>query len=98
MSFVALRDNVDLSTPAGRLMMRLLDAMAEFERGLIQERVVAGIAAARKRGVKFGRPKTYLSADKVQALRDAGTPWRAIAKKLKVGTGTAVRALQQVAS
>ena len=98
MSFVALRDNVDLSTPAGRLMMRLLDAMAEFERGLIQERVVADIAAARKRGVKFGRPKTYLSADKVQALRDAGTPWRAIAKKLKVGTGTAVRALQQIAS
>jgi DNA invertase Pin-like site-specific DNA recombinase len=53
-SFVALRDNVDLSTPAGRLMMRLLDAMAEFERGLIQERVVADIAAARKRGVKSG--------------------------------------------
>jgi DNA invertase Pin-like site-specific DNA recombinase len=50
-SFVALRDNIDLSTPAGRLMMHLLGAMAEFERGLIQERVVAGIAAARKRGI-----------------------------------------------
>ena len=97
-SFVALRDNIDLSTPAGRLMMHLLGAMAEFERGLIQERVVAGIASAKRRGVRFGRPKTWVSPDKIRALREAGTPWRAIAKKLKVGTGTAVRALQQQAS
>ena len=97
-SFVALRDNIDLSTPAGRLMMHLLGAMAEFERGLIQERVVAGIASAKRRGVRFGRPKTWVSPDKIRELREAGTPWRAIAKKLKVGTGTAVRALQQQAS
>ena len=94
-SFVALRDNLDLSTPTGRLMMHVIGAMAEFERELIRERVNAGIASAKRRGVRFGRPKTYISPDKVQALREAGTPWRAIAKKLKVGTGTAVRALQQ---
>lgn len=97
-SFVALRDNLDLSTPSGRLMMHIIGAMAEFERELIRERVTAGIAAARKRGARIGRPKTCISADKVQALRDAGTPWRAIAKRLGVGTGTAVRALQQLAS
>lgn len=39
--------------------------------------------------------QTYISADKVQALRNSGTSWRQIAKRLKVGTGTAVRALQQ---
>lgn len=50
-TFVSLRDNLDLSTPTGRLMMHVIGAMAEFERGLIQERVVAGIAAARKRGI-----------------------------------------------
>jgi DNA invertase Pin-like site-specific DNA recombinase len=59
-SFVSLRDNLDLSTPAGRLMMHLLGAMAEFERSLIQERVVAGIAAARKRGVRMGRPNRWV--------------------------------------
>jgi DNA invertase Pin-like site-specific DNA recombinase len=94
-SFIALRDNIDLSTPSGRLMMHLLGAMAEFERELIRERVTAGVHAARRRGVRIGRPRTYVSRDKVQALRDAGTPWRKIAKTLKVGTGTAVRALQQ---
>jgi DNA invertase Pin-like site-specific DNA recombinase len=94
-SFIALRDNIDLSTPAGRLMMHLLAAMAEFERELIKERVSAGIHAARKRGVRIGRPKTYVNTDKVRALRDSGTPWRQIAKRLGVGTGTAVRALQK---
>ena len=68
-------------------MMHVIGAMAEFERELIKERVNAGIAAARKRGVRFGRPKTYVSPDKIQAMRDAGTPWRKIAKTLKVGTG-----------
>ncbi len=97
-TFVSLRDNLDLSTPSGRLMMHIIGAMAEFERELIRERVTAGIAAARRRGARIGRPRTYISADKVQALRDAGTPWRAIARRLGVGTGTAVRALQQLAS
>ena len=94
-SFVALRDNLDLSTPTGRLMMHVIGAMAEFERELIRERVCAGIASAKRRGVRFGRPKTYVSADKIQAMRDEGTPWRTIAKRLKIGTGTALRALQQ---
>jgi DNA invertase Pin-like site-specific DNA recombinase len=94
-SFVSLRDNLDLSTPAGRLMMHLLGAMAEFERDLIRERVCAGIAAAVKRGVKMGRPKRWVSADKVRAMREAGTPWRAVAKKLDCGVGTAMKALRE---
>jgi DNA invertase Pin-like site-specific DNA recombinase len=93
--FVSLRDNLDLSTPSGRLMMHLLGAMAEFERSLIQERVVAGIAAARRRGVRMGRPKVFVSAMKVQALREAGTPWRAIAKKMGSSVGSCMRALKQ---
>jgi DNA invertase Pin-like site-specific DNA recombinase len=92
--FVSLRDNLDLSTPSGRLMMHLLAAMAEFERSLIQERVVAGIAAARKRGVRMGRPKRWVSADKIRAMREAGTPWRAIARKMDCGVGTAMKALK----
>ena len=94
-SFVSLRDSLDLSTPSGRLMMHIIGAMAEFERELIGERVTAGIQAARKRGVKIGRPRTYVSAEKIRAMREEGTPWRTIAKRLHIGTGTACRALQQ---
>jgi DNA invertase Pin-like site-specific DNA recombinase len=92
-AFVSLRDNIDMSTPSGRLMLHLLAAMAQFERSLIQERVVAGIASAKSRGVKFGRPKVYVSALKIQQLRDAGVPWVDVAKRLNAGKGTCQRAL-----
>jgi DNA invertase Pin-like site-specific DNA recombinase len=94
-SFVSLRDNLDLSTPSGRLMLHIIGAMAEFERELIKERVTAGIAAARKRGSRIGRPRVYVPAEKVRKLRDAGVPWRQVAKRLGCGVGTAVRALEQ---
>jgi len=45
-AFVSLRDNLDLTTPSGRLMFEIIGAMAEFERALIQERVRAGLAVA----------------------------------------------------
>ena len=47
--FVSLRDNLDLTTPSGRLMFQIIGAMAEFERSLIQERVKAGMRNARAR-------------------------------------------------
>jgi DNA invertase Pin-like site-specific DNA recombinase len=94
-SFISLRDNLDLSSPAGRLMMHLLGAMSEFERELIKERVVAGIAAARKRGVRMGRPTRYVSAMKIRALREAGTPWRDVARKMSAGVGTCMKALRE---
>ena len=46
-AFVSLRDNLDLSTPSGRLRFQIIGAMAEFERALIQERVKAGLRNAR---------------------------------------------------
>jgi DNA invertase Pin-like site-specific DNA recombinase len=49
-AFVSLRDNLDLSTPAGRLMFQIIGAMAEFERSLIVERVKAGMRNAREKG------------------------------------------------
>src|ERR1019366_9179207 len=53
-AFVSLRDNIDLSTPSGRLMFQIIGAMAEFERSLIQEHVRAGLRNARAKGKKFG--------------------------------------------
>jgi DNA invertase Pin-like site-specific DNA recombinase len=90
-SFVSLRDNLDLSTPAGRLMMHVIGAMAEFERELIRERVNAGIKSAQARGVRFGRPKIYCSALKIAALREQGVPWVEVARKLGAGKGTVQR-------
>jgi DNA invertase Pin-like site-specific DNA recombinase len=55
-AFVSLKDNLDLSTPSGRLMFQIIGAMAEFERALIQERVKAGLRNAVSKGRKLGRP------------------------------------------
>src|SRR6266567_9020185 len=56
-AFVSLRDNLDLSTPPGRLMFQIIGAMAEFKRALIQERVRAGLRNAKQKGRKLGRPR-----------------------------------------
>ncbi len=52
----SLSDGIDPSTREGRLMLHLMATFAEYERELIQERVQAGVDAAKARGVKFGRP------------------------------------------
>lgn len=54
-SFVSLRDNLDLSTPTGRLMFQIIGAMAEFERSLIRERVQAGVRRSIANGKTWGR-------------------------------------------
>jgi DNA invertase Pin-like site-specific DNA recombinase len=51
---ISLRDRVDLSTPSGRLMFRVVAAMAEFQRELIRERVTAGLRNARAKGTRLG--------------------------------------------
>jgi len=90
-AFVSLRDNLDLGTPAGRLMFQIIGAMAEFERSLIQERVKAGLAAARARGQRLGRPRIMVGSSRVAELRAQGLPWREIAHRLKVSPTTARR-------
>jgi DNA invertase Pin-like site-specific DNA recombinase len=91
LSFISLRDNLDLSTPSGRLMFQIIGAMAEFERSLIQERVRAGLRNAKAKGRRLGRPRADIDESKVLALRKSGASWRDIAKKLGVGLGTVHR-------
>lgn len=55
--FKSLRDNIDTTTPMGKLNFHLFAALAEFERDIISERTKAGLTAARARGRKGGRPK-----------------------------------------
>jgi len=56
-AFVSLAEGLDATTPAGKLQMHILGAIAEFERGRIQERVRAGLARARAQGKRLGRPR-----------------------------------------
>ena len=90
-AFVSLRDNLDLTTPSGRLMFQIIGAMAEFERSLIQERVRAGLRNAKAKGKKLGRPRVYVDESKIEALRGSGASWREIAKQLGLGVGTVHR-------
>jgi len=87
-AFVSLRDNLDLSTPSGRLMFQIIGAMAEFERSLIQERVRSGLRNARAKGKRLGRPTVMVDADEITRLRADGLSMAAIAEQLGISVGT----------
>ena len=71
--------------PAGKLQLAVLMAVAEFERGIIRERVNAGLSAAKERGVRLGRPPTLKArAAGVEKLRRSGLGVREIARRLKM--------------
>lgn len=91
-AFVSLHDQLDLTTPAGRLQFQIIGAMAEFERSLIVERVRGGIAQARRKGVKLGRPVRKVNHEQVTALRAAGASWREVSRKTGIGIATLHRA------
>ena len=87
-AFVSLRDNLDLSTPSGRLMFQIIGAMAEFERSLIQERVRAGLRNAQLKGKTLGRPRRIVNGDEMARLRERGASFREIAKAVGASPGT----------
>jgi DNA invertase Pin-like site-specific DNA recombinase len=95
-AFISLRDNLDLSTPSGRLMFQIIGAMAEFERALIQERVRAGLRNAKAKGKRIGRPRQQVDSSKVVALRAEGLSWRSISERLGLGLGTVYRAIGHI--
>lgn len=80
-TFVSFKDQIDLSTPSGRLMAQMIGAFAEFERSLIVDRVRAGLVEARRKGVRLGRP-TEIDRGKVQALKARGYSYARIAQEL----------------
>jgi len=66
--FRSLTENIDTTTPGGKLVFHFFGALAEFERDLIRERTMAGLDAARARGRSGGRP-TVMTPDKVALAR-----------------------------
>lgn len=68
-SFRSLTETIDTSTPAGRMLMQMLGAFAEFERGMIRERSMAGQRAAMDRGVHCGRSASLTAAEGTKAAQ-----------------------------
>jgi DNA invertase Pin-like site-specific DNA recombinase len=94
--FISHQEAPDISTPMGEVMFAIIAAMAQLERSIIRERVQAGIAHARLRGTKSGRPigRPRVVFDRTQAveLRAQGMSWGEIAKKL----GTTLTSVRRV--
>ena len=74
--FVSLSEQLDTSTPTGKMVFTVLGAVAELERSLIVERVKAGLRNARAKGKRLGRPPVTVNAATVARLRAEGVPWR----------------------
>lgn len=86
---------LDTSTPAGRAMFGMLSVFSEFERAMIQERVRAGLARARARGKRLGRPPSFTPAQvrRISADRKDGMSLRRLARKYGTTPPTVRRAL-----
>lgn len=98
-ALVCTSQGIDTSdrNPAGRLQLGVLMAVAEFERSIIQERVAAGLRAAKARGVRLGRRATLGQHEgRVRQLLEAGLGVRAIARELGLPVGSAHKVVRVV--
>jgi hypothetical protein len=88
-AFVSLAEGIDATTPAGKLQMHILGAIAEFERGRITERIMAGLQRARAQGVRLGRPPRRIDPTCLAAV--VGLPEREAARRLGIPRSTLQR-------
>jgi DNA invertase Pin-like site-specific DNA recombinase len=89
--FVSFSEQMDTSTPAGKMVFTVLGAVAELERSLIVERVKAGLRNARAKGKCLGRPKRIVDARQLAGLRAQGFGWKKISREMGIGVGTLYR-------
>lgn len=92
--FISIKDNIDLSTPAGILFMQMLGAFAEFERSMIIQRVKAGLANAKAKGKQLGKPsKISIEVQRqVVSLKELGKSYREVSNI----TGIKIPAIQRI--
>jgi len=90
--FVSFSEQMDTSTPAGKMVFTVLGAVAELERSLIVERVRAGLRNARAKGKTLGRPRVAVDASRIALLRAQGLSWRAVGREMGVSERAVRRA------
>jgi DNA invertase Pin-like site-specific DNA recombinase len=91
---VVLDQAIDTTTPSGRLLFHVLAAIAEFERDLIRDRVVAGLRRAKAQGRRLGRPRRqHVDVDEARVLMGQGMSLRAVARRLNAHPMAVRRAL-----
>jgi DNA invertase Pin-like site-specific DNA recombinase len=83
-AFVSLSEQMDTTTPTGKMVFTVLGAVAELERSLIAERVRAGLRNARAKGTRLGRPRIIVDVSRVLGLRAEGQTVREIAEALGI--------------
>ena len=88
-AFVSLGEGIDCTTPAGKLQLHILAALAEFERARIQERVRAGLARVKAQGKRLGRPRSRLPVERLAKV--SGMPDHQAARVLNVARSTLQR-------
>ena len=96
--FRSLTEQMDTTTPQGEFLFHVFGALAQFERSLIQERVQAGLAAARRRGRRGGRP-TAIDPEKIAAVTaalDGGASKAAVCRTFGVKRSTLIDTLARV--
>jgi DNA invertase Pin-like site-specific DNA recombinase len=89
--FISIHEGVDTSTPNGRLIFGIFASIAEFEKELIRDRVRSGLAAAKARGKRLGRPRVEANTQQIAALRGSGASWRTISREVGVSVRTVRR-------
>jgi len=94
--FVSLQEQLDTATPIGQAMFTIIGAMAQLERDIIRERVKAGLARAKARGIRLGRPRVPVVAAELAALRKQGLSVEAMARRLRCSRSTVRRYLPKV--
>jgi DNA invertase Pin-like site-specific DNA recombinase len=95
-SLVSLKDQIDMTTPSGKLLVHMIGAFAEFEASLIKERVLSGLAKAKANGKRLGRPPSVDHAQ-VLKLRESGHSYSQIANTLKISKGAVSKSLRKTA-
>ena len=93
------QSGIDTSTPSGKMMFQMCGVFAEFERGMIRERVISGQNRAKSQGKHIGRPTNLNEGltHSIKYMKEQGVGIRKIAKELKVGVGTVYKVLDEVA-
>lgn len=87
--FISYENQLDTSTPTGKLVFHVIGAVAEFEKDIMRERVKAGLENAKRKGKRLGRPPISDGLlEKAKALRKEGLSFRKIGKRLGVDEGT----------